>query len=218
MVAAGQILSIVGPSGSGKSTLLRIIAGLESPQSGSLSVGNGQGCRGHRLGFLFQDYDAYPWHTVWDNVKVGSGPAPYPDDTVVSAILSEVGLIQEKDRYPAELSGGMRKRLGLARAVVRRPSILLLDEPFSSLDIDTRYDMYRLLQRLWRESGCAIVIVTHDLHEAILLADNVAVLPRNSGGQLETIPIPFAHPRDERVEDLPGYALVRQHITQALVA
>jgi ABC-type nitrate/sulfonate/bicarbonate transport system ATPase subunit len=215
-IQPGEIISIVGPSGCGKSTLLRLIAGLEKAASGRIVRHATASSGGSNLGFLFQDNDAYPWHDVWNNVKVGSGPKPFPENARVENILNEVGLGTEKSKFPAELSGGMRKRLGLARCLVRRPSLILLDEPFSSLDIDTRFDMYRLLQQLWTETGCAILLVTHDLHEAILLSDRILVLGSHANRRLETVIVPFQHPRDDSVEDETGYAEIRQRLTKLL--
>jgi ABC-type nitrate/sulfonate/bicarbonate transport system ATPase subunit len=205
-VESGQIISLVGPSGCGKSTFLRLVAGLEVPSSGQITTrGLIAGVNRDALRFLFQDYDAYPWYTVWENVKLGSGAKPFPSDQAVKEILSQVGLAAEGMRYPGELSGGMRKRLALARCLVRRPPLLLLDEPFSSLDENSKYEMYRLVQRLWADTGCAVILVTHDLQEAILLADRILVSsarPMQIRGAVEAS---FARPRDEAIGDTSEY-------------
>ncbi len=216
-IERGEIVSILGPSGCGKSTLLRLIAGLEIPDTGTiLTDGASAGTNRELLRFLFQDYDAYPWYTVRENVELGSGSTPYPDNVVVDKILAQVGLKGSADRYPGELSGGMRKRLGLARCLVRHPALLLLDEPFSSLDIDTKYGMYDLVQRLWRDSGCAVILVTHDLHDAILLSDRILVASPKPMRLCEVINVPFDRPRGDQIYNSADYLRIRQQLTSLL--
>jgi ABC-type nitrate/sulfonate/bicarbonate transport system ATPase subunit len=216
-VEAGQIVCLVGPSGCGKSTLLRLIAGLESPSSGGiLTQGSVAGANRDALRFLFQDYDAYPWYSVWDNVQSGSGSRPSPADQVVEAILTEVGLTAKRTSFPSELSGGMRKRLGLARCLVRQPSLLLLDEPFSSLDIDARNEMYSLVQRLWSDTGCAVILVTHDLPEAILLADRLLVSSPAPMTLTEVEGIGASRPRGESITETPEYLNVARRLRALL--
>ena len=213
-VEAGEIVSLVGPSGSGKSTLLRLIAGLEVPKNGQVKTnGSIAGRSRDALRFLFQDYDAYPWYTVWENVKWGSGSGEAPSDHAVGEILTQVGLVGDGLRYPGELSGGMRKRLALARCLVRRPPLLLLDEPFSSLDINAKYEMYHLVERLWSDSRCAVILVTHDLEEAILLADRVIVAGNRPLHIRETIEVPFPRPRCEDVQDKAEYLTLFRYLT-----
>jgi ABC-type nitrate/sulfonate/bicarbonate transport system ATPase subunit len=212
-----EIVTLVGPSGCGKSTLLRLIAGLEVPEKGHiLTDGVEAGRNRDVLRFLFQDYDAYPWWTAWNNIRLGSGSRPYPADSAIKEMLSQVGLAAERDTFPGELSGGMRKRLALARCLVRRPSLLLLDEPFSSLDIDTKYGMYDLVQRLWQESRCAIVLVTHDLHDAILLADRIFVASARPLTILKVINVPFERPRNDKIYDSPEYIQMLRELTSLL--
>jgi ABC-type nitrate/sulfonate/bicarbonate transport system ATPase subunit len=215
-IQAGEVVSLVGPSGSGKSTLLRLIAGLELPTSGRIQT-NELSAREGRPGlrFLFQDYDAYPWFTVWQNVKYGSGSQPLPSDETVDEMLSQVSLSTEGTQFPGELSGGMRKRLALARCLVRRPPLLLLDEPFSSLDANLRYEMYRLVQDLWAEAGCAVLLVTHDLHEALLLADRVLVSGPGPLHIAETIEVPLPRPRTSEIENTDEYQAMLRHLTES---
>ena len=215
-IPAGRIVSILGPSGCGKSTVLRLISHLEEPLGGRVATGNNNSLEKQQLRFLFQDFDAYPWYTVWQNVKLASGPKPYPSDQLVSQILDEVGLLNQKNRYPSELSGGMRKRLGLARCLVRHPSTLLLDEPFSSLDVDTRWDMYDLLQRLLLENRCTVVMVTHDIHEAILLSDNILVFSKPPVTTPHSIEVTLKRPRTEAIAELPEYAAIRHTVIEHL--
>jgi NitT/TauT family transport system ATP-binding protein len=211
----GEIVSLVGPSGGGKSTLLRLIAGLEIPASGQITIdGTVAGRNRDALRYLFQDYDAYPWFTVWENVKRGSGSIPFPADQAVQEILSQVGLATEAARYPGELSGGMRKRLALARCLVRHPRLLLLDEPFSSLDVDLRYQMYRLVQRLWAYAGCAVVLVTHDLQEAILLSNRILLLSGRPLHIKEIIEVPFPRQREENLSDTDDYQVLLRRVAR----
>ncbi len=205
-VENGEIVALVGPSGCGKSTLLRLIAGLEVPTSGQITVGGS--VAGHNrdvLRFLFQDYDAYPWFTVWENVKKGSGTSPHPSDKAVREILRHLELGTETTLYPGELSGGMSKRLALARCLIRGPSLLLLDEPFSSLDVNLKYQMYRLVQHLWSDTKCAVMLVTHDLQEAIWLADRILVLGDRPLHIRETIEVLAPRPREEDFAETDHY-------------
>lgn len=172
---SGEAVSLVGPSGCGKSTLLRLIAGLTRPTSGLLNYCDSSNNTRPLLRYMFQDFDAFPWLTVVENVRVGSGVAPHPAEEATYELLDRVGLSSSANSYASELSGGMRKRLALARVLIRRPRLLLLDEPFASLDVDTRLDMYDLLQSLCTENKTSMLIVTHDLNEAVLLADKIAI-------------------------------------------
>jgi NitT/TauT family transport system ATP-binding protein len=131
-------------------------------------------------------------------------------------MLSQVGLADDRNLFPGELSGGMRKRLALARCLVRHPSLLLLDEPFSSLDVDTKYSMYELVQKLWQESGCAVIFVTHDLHDAILLADRIIVASPQPFTIRDIINVPFSRPRNDNIYDSPDYISIRRHLTSLL--
>lgn len=212
-VSNTETVTLLGPSGCGKSTLLRLIAGLQKPTSGEIHVSNAMN-RG--VGMLFQDYDAYPWLSVHDNVKRGSGPEPFPSLAAVNETLAAVGLNDHAKKYPAELSGGMRKRLALARCIVRQPSILLLDEPFASLDLAARFDMYALLQETACSSkstaGCSVVLVTHDIQEAILLSDRILVLSPRPMQLREVIAVPFAHPRSTANIGMPEFARIEQQL------
>lgn len=166
---------IMGPSGCGKTTLLRIVAGLLRPSHGSVTWRSGLGDSSERLRVMFQDFDAFPWLNVWDNVKRGSGRPPHPSDHDVCELLNSTGLYEFRELFPNELSGGLRKRLALARAVIRRPSLLVLDEPFGSLDVATKSKMYELLDQLVHATECGILMVSHDPHEAVTVADQIHI-------------------------------------------
>jgi NitT/TauT family transport system ATP-binding protein len=213
-VDAGEIVALVGPSGCGKSTLLRVMAQLEEPQEGVLLFGPRRLSAISRL--LFQDYDAFPWLTVRDNVLKGSGPKPFPTGEAVDAVLSAVGLQHHRHAFPNELSGGLRKRLALARILVREPSLVMLDEPFASLDVDTRSSIYQLVQLLWARTNGAVVMVTHDVHEAILLATRVDVASTRPMQIGNSFNIPFSRPRDESIVETGEYRDVRRQIMAAL--
>jgi sulfonate transport system ATP-binding protein len=176
-VAGGLFVCIVGRSGCGKTTLLRIVAGLESPDDGEISVSSASGRpavgRGCDVRLMFQDARLLPWKSVADNVRLGMGKAALP---AAMAALQAVGLEDRAADWPAALSGGQRQRVALARALVHRPQLLLLDEPLGALDALTRIEMQALLERLWLESGFTTLLVTHDVQEAVALADRIVII------------------------------------------
>ena len=200
-VPAGSFTAIVGPSGCGKSTLLNMVAGLSEPTSGSIRV-NGQPVRGVRrdVGFLFQDDALLPWRTVEENIGLplrlrGTGKAEAREQ--VDGWLARVGLAGVGHNYPAQLSGGMRKRVAIAQTLIYQPPILLMDEPFAHLDAQARHVMQQDLLDLCAGGGRTILFVTHDLDEAIALADTVVVLtagPHSRIRALEAVGLP--RPRD----------------------
>ncbi|WP_339279361.1 ATP-binding cassette domain-containing protein [Paenibacillus sp. FSL W8-1187] len=173
-VPAGQFVAIVGRSGCGKSTLLRLIAGLDAPSSGSVSLdGEPVAGIGDRTRMLFQDARLLPWKSALDNVRVASGGT---DRAQAQRALEQVGLGDRADEWPGVLSGGQRQRVALARALGGQPGLLLLDEPLGALDALTRIEMQQLIERLWREQGFTAVLVTHDVSEAVALADRVILI------------------------------------------
>jgi len=214
-VRSAEILTVVGPSGCGKSTFLRLIAGLEKPKSGEILIRQFEQ-ENKNLRFLFQDYDAFPWYTTWENVKRSASKNHYPSDENVEAVLQRVGLWNSRDKYPGELSGGMRKRLALARCLVNNPPLLLLDEPFSKLDVDTRYEMYTLLQELWQEFHQTIILVTHDLHEAIFLGTRILVSTYLPFKVRKIIDIPFQYPRTDYITVSQKYLEIMQSLRELL--
>ena len=179
-VGAGEFVAIVGPTGCGKSTLLNVAAGLIAPSSGEVDLGGVplQGLN-RRAGYLFQQDAVMPWKTARDNVAIGLEVAGTPRAEALERALGwlkRVGLSAFADRYPHQLSGGQRKRVGLAQVLIRDPAILLMDEPFGPLDAQTRQIMGNLLLELWAGQGKAVLFVTHDLEEAIALADRVVIM------------------------------------------
>ncbi|MDX8532000.1 ATP-binding cassette domain-containing protein [Mesorhizobium sp. VK25A] len=192
-VRAGQFLAVIGKSGCGKSTLLRLLAGLDRPSSGSLSF---SGEDGHsRTRFMFQEPRLLPWMSVVKNVEIGlTGIAGGTDARQRAlAMLNEVGLADRADEWPSVLSGGQKQRVALARALVGQPQILALDEPLGALDALTRIEMQQLLERIWLDQKFTAVLVTHDVGEAVALADRVVVI---SAGRIALdLIVPVARPR-----------------------
>ncbi|SDP42363.1 sulfonate transport system ATP-binding protein [Rhodoferax sp. OV413] len=173
-IEPGQFVAIVGRSGCGKSTLLRLVAGLESATGGSLQL-DAEPVQGIRADtrIMFQDARLLPWHKVIDNVLIG---LPKSAREQGEKVLAQVGLADRKNDWPAKLSGGQRQRVALARALVRNPRLLLLDEPLGALDALTRIEMHRLVEGLWQDQGFTALLVTHDVQEAVALADRVILI------------------------------------------
>jgi sulfonate transport system ATP-binding protein len=194
-VAAGEFVVIVGPSGCGKSTLLRLIAGLDQPSSGSLWLGERSVSRADsRCAIVFQEPRLFPWKRVTANVAVGSrrlGDKPSPETWI-----DKVGLTGFAHCYPYQLSGGMAQRVALARALIGRPQVILLDEPFAALDALTRLQMQDLVVDVCSDVGSTVVMVTHDIDEALHLADRVVIMSPRPGTVVEEISVPLPRPRE----------------------
>lgn len=197
-VNSGEIVALLGPSGCGKSTLLRIIAGLETYNSGVLELDNSV-----NTGMIFQSYSVFPWLTVEDNVAFGltlKGISRREARQVAHSWLQRVGLTQQSKSWISELSGGMKQRLAIARALAVHPELLLMDEPFGALDAFTRFEMQQLLLRLWQETEKTIIFVTHDIDEAILLADRIVVLSPFPGTVNRIVNVDIPRPRHIQME------------------
>jgi NitT/TauT family transport system ATP-binding protein len=196
----GEFRVLLGPSGCGKSTLLRMIAGLDKPTSGQVLV-NGQPVTapGKDRGMVFQKYTSFPWLTVAENVaygmKINGVPEAQRKETV-ERLLKSVGLTEFADVYPETLSGGMQQRVAIARTLALRPSVILMDEPFGALDAQTRSDMQQLLLQIWDETACTILFVTHDVEEAVYLADRIFIMSSHPGTIVEDVHVPFDRPRE----------------------
>ena len=201
-VARGEFLVLLGPSGCGKSTLLYMIAGLEATTSGSIL------CDGIAVtepsaerGLIFQEAALYPWLTLVDNVAFGlsiRGESVLRRREIAVDFLKRVGLGDMLDKKPDELSGGMRQRVACARALAMRPKVLMMDEPFAALDVQTRAKMQDFLLQIWRDNNVSIVLVTHSIDEAIALADRVAVFTARPGRIKAIVPIDLPRPRPPR--------------------
>jgi NitT/TauT family transport system ATP-binding protein len=224
MVGEGEFCAVVGPTGCGKSTTLTLIAGLEAPTEGTVRV-HGEPVAGITagVGFMFQSDAILPWKTVLDNVSAGPRFRGTPRKTAVIAArdwIRRVGLAGFEDRYPHQLSGGMRKRVALAQNLINEPRILLMDEPFSALDVQTRSIMSNELLTLWELTRPAVVFVTHDLEEAIALADKVVVLTAGPAATVKAV-YPIDLPRPRRVQEIrfePEFVSLYQRIWEALGA
>jgi len=197
----GEFVSIVGPSGSGKSTIFRVIAGLEAPTDGTVFVdGEPVAEPGPDRGMVFQDDALFPWRTAAENVAFGLEEVGPPDgfttDERVDYCLDLVGLADKADAFPKELSGGQRQRVGIARALAVDPPILMMDEPFGSVDARTKTSLHRELLDIWAETQKTICFVTHDIEEAVYLSDRVVVFSNAPGTVLDVISVDLDRPRD----------------------
>jgi len=201
-IPAGQFVAIVGKSGCGKSTLLRLIAGLDKIDAGSISFG--QDVQAEDIRVMFQEPRLLPWARVLANVEVGLGRDRASDDAHARAekALSEVGLADKRDHWPSVLSGGQKQRVALGRALVSRPRVLAFDEPLGALDALTRISMQRLLERVWRDQGFTAILVTHDVAEAVALADRVLVI--EEGRIAHDVVVNASRPRQRGSAELAG--------------
>jgi NitT/TauT family transport system ATP-binding protein len=199
-VEPGEFVMLLGPSGCGKSSLLYLIAGLENATSGVLtSFGKPIVAPSPDRSLIFQETSLFPWLSIWQNVSFGLKIAGMPVDrqrVAAREALQRVGLGAAMDKRPGELSGGMRQRVAVARALAMRPKILLMDEPFAALDVQTRAKMQGFLLDVWRDSGASILFVTHHIDEAIALADRVVVFTSRPGQIKCIVPIELPRPRD----------------------
>jgi NitT/TauT family transport system ATP-binding protein len=204
-VKQGEFVSIVGPSGCGKTTLLNMLAGFIAPSGGSITIDDKpvKG-PGPDRGVVFQTFALFPWKTVLENVGFGPRMKGLPIaecNRIAHEFLALVGLEHAADRYPNELSGGMQQRVGVVRALANNPDVLLMDEPFASVDAQTRMTLQEELTRIWQERRPTILFITHDVSESVFLSDRVVVLSK--GRVLEDMPIDLQRPRvwDQLIED-----------------
>ena len=218
-IGRGEFVTVIGPSGCGKTTLLNIVAGFEGPSSGEVLV-EGQPIQGPGAdrGVVFQEYALFPWLTLRQNVEYGPrerGVPPGQAREIVDRTLRLVGLEGADNRYPHELSGGMRQRVALARVLVNDPKILLMDEPFAAVDAQTRATLQREVARLWAETGKTVLFITHSVEEAVLLGDRVVTMTPRPGRVKADVAVPLERPRDPTS---PAFNDYRRSIEQMLAA
>ena len=215
----GEFVSFLGPSGCGKSTALRMIAGLLPVTAGTIGIEPGAGRTEHDLGFVFQEPTLMPWATAFDNVYLplrvaGVGRAEAAPR--VDAALAEVGLSRFAGAWPRQLSGGMKMRVSIARAMVTRPRILLMDEPFAALDEMTRMKLNNDVLRLWAEHGLTVIFVTHSVFESVYLSTRVLVMAARPGRVAADLAIASPWPRDDGFRNAPDYAAQCRMVSDAL--
>lgn len=221
-VQAGEFVALLGPSGCGKSTLLRLLAGLLAPTEGRvLFEGQPLIAPTRHIGFVFQKAHLLPWRTVQANVQLPlelTGVPPTQAAARAAHLLEQVGLTGFERAYPSALSGGMEQRVALARALITQPRALLLDEPFGALDALTREKMGTELLALWEGRGVAVLMVTHDITEAVLLADRVVVLGPRPGQVRLNLPIDLPRPRVLEMEHQPHFGALARLVRAAMLA
>jgi NitT/TauT family transport system ATP-binding protein len=214
-VKPGEFVSVIGPSGCGKSTLLNIVAGFMVPTQGTaLLDGRPIGGPGADRGVVFQQYSLFPWMTVRKNVEFGlkmQGLGINARESKARTLLGLAGLLPFENHYPDQLSGGMKQRVGIVRALATSPQVLLMDEPFGALDSQTRTVMQEILTNMWQQLRLSVLFITHDIEEAIFLSEKVYVMTARPGRIKAEIPIPLPRPRTPEMMSSPTFhALVRQ--------
>jgi ABC-type nitrate/sulfonate/bicarbonate transport system ATPase subunit len=219
-VAEGELVALVGTSGCGKSTLLRIVAGLERADEGEALVDDEPVIGpGPDRGMIFQNYSLFPWLTVAGNIAFGLQLAGKPKRQRVARVdelLGVMGLTEHAGRLPRELSGGMRQRVAIARALAPEPDVLLLDEPFGALDAQTRLAMHEFLRAVWHRTGATILLVTHDVDEAVYLARRIYVMQSNPGRIVDEVVSPFEPGLGPSIKRSPKFLDLRDEILESL--
>jgi NitT/TauT family transport system ATP-binding protein len=216
-----EFLVLLGPSGCGKSTLLRIVDGIDVPTEGRVVLDGTDvtGTTGHGRGMVFQSFELFAWRTVLANVAFGleaSGMGRRERTEIARHYVEMVGLSGFVDAYPHQLSGGMQQRVGIARALAINPSILLMDEPYGALDVQTRDLLQDELLNLWERERKTVIFVTHSIEEALYLADRIVVISPRPGQIQEIIQVPFARPRRAEIKSDPAFLELRRNIWQLL--
>jgi len=218
-VEEGEFVCIVGPSGCGKSTFLRILAGLEPLSSGSYHILPGDDPRKPLNNVVFQEYAIFPWKTVIDNVAFGlqmRGVSKAKRTEIATDWLDRVGLRKFAHHYPGQISGGMKQRVSIARALANDPEVLLMDEPLGALDAQTRTVMQEELMRIWEETRKTVVYITHSIEESVFLGDRVVLMTAHPGTTKETFKIDLPRPRTHKTTSTPAYTELTYAIWQSL--
>ncbi|MBZ9773256.1 ABC transporter ATP-binding protein [Mesorhizobium sp. CO1-1-8] len=219
-IREGDFLSLLGPSGCGKSTALRLIAGLSTPTSGVLDWRGGGSLDRSNIGFVFQEPTLLPWANVFDNVWLPlrlKGISRAKATPAITEMLARVHLTGFEDAVPRELSGGMKMRVSIARAMVTKPRVLLMDEPFAALDEITRFKLNNDLLELWQDERFTVVFVTHSVFESVFLSNRVVVMAARPGRVFDDLAIEASYPRDEAFRTSPDYAALCRQASDVLV-
>ncbi len=218
-VSKGEFICVIGHSGCGKSTLLNMVAGFNTPTSGKVELGSKPITQpGPDRMVVFQNYALLPWRTAFENVYIAVN-AVYPKKSqaektaIVREHLAMVGLVDAADKKPPQLSGGMKQRVSIARALAVRPQVLILDEPFGALDAITKEELQEELLKIWNDHQCTVLMITHDIDEALFLADRLVMMTNGPAAKIgEVMEIPFPRPRDrDRIMEDPEYYKLRNH-------
>ncbi|ADV12446.1 MULTISPECIES: ABC transporter ATP-binding protein [Mesorhizobium] len=219
-IREGDFVSLLGPSGCGKSTALRLIAGLSTPTSGVLDWRGGGSLDRSNIGFVFQEPTLLPWANVFDNVWLPlrlKGISRAKATPTITEMLARVHLTGFEDAVPRELSGGMKMRVSIARAMVTKPRVLLMDEPFAALDEITRFKLNNDLLELWQDERFTVVFVTHSVFESVFLSNRVVVMAARPGRVFDELAIEASYPRDEAFRTSPDYAALCRQASDVLV-
>ncbi|MBU5472249.1 ABC transporter ATP-binding protein [Roseburia sp. MSJ-14] len=215
-----DFVCIVGPSGCGKSTLLRMLAGLDFPSAGNIIIDDRKVTGpGPDRGMVFQTYTLFPWMTVEDNIKFGLKLKKLPKDEqqeIADRYLDIIGLKKFAKSYPKELSGGMKQRVAIARALANKPEVLLMDEPFGALDPHTKSMMQLLMREIWEKEHPTVVFITHDIDEAVFLADKIYVMSARPGKVIKEVNVYLPHKRRLELKDTPEFINIRKGINDLL--
>lgn len=219
-VLDNDFVCIVGPSGCGKSTLLRMMAGLDFPTSGVLMIDNREiNEPGADRGMVFQTYTLFPWLTVSDNIKYGlklKNLSKDESEKITNKYLKAIGLEKFKDSYPKELSGGMKQRVAIARALANSPEVLLMDEPFGALDPQTKSQMQLLLREIWQVEKPTVIFVTHDIDEAVFLANKIYIMSANPGKIVKEQPIHLPYERTLEIKETTEFFTLRKKVNACI--
>jgi NitT/TauT family transport system ATP-binding protein len=219
----GDFVAVIGPSGCGKTTMMSMLAGFQRPTVGSvLFDGKPVKGPGPERGVIFQEYGVFPWLTVKQNIAFGlrlkANYVPASErDGICEHYLGLMGLSDFSNSYPKHLSGGMRQRLAIARAYAVKPQFLLMDEPFGALDAQTRANMQNLLLKVLATEGKTVMLITHSVEEAIYLASRIVVVTARPARIKEIIDVPFPYPRDESIQELAEYSVLRSHVRELVM-
>jgi NitT/TauT family transport system ATP-binding protein len=215
-VQPGEFVSLIGPSGCGKSTLMNAVAGFTMPDSGSLTVdGRTITGPGSDRGVVFQQYSLFPWMTVRKNVEFGlkmQGMPASQRETQARTLLGLAGLLAFENHYPSQLSGGMKQRVGIVRALATSPQVLLMDEPFGALDAQTRSVMQEILTNMWQRLRLSVLFITHDIEEAIFLSDRIYVMTARPGRIKAELKVDLPRPRKPEMMETPAFAAMERQI------